>query len=171
MTTRTIVIVVEVLAFFLPGLGQSAPPANQRSHVERFSTPEVRAERAETDANAKLALNSNDDVALNARSLARMRLGRYDDAYQDLRRAVSLKPTSSDYQSNLGYVLWKLGRADEAVSAERIALKLDDKNVTAHYQLGRFLLRLGERKDLAESISELHRALTLDPRQFEVRYE
>ncbi len=171
MATRTIVIVAGVLACFAPGLGQSAPPTNQRSHVERFSTPEVRAERAEADANAKLAANPNDDVALNARSLARMRLGRYNEAYEDLRRAVSLKPAFSDYQSNLGYVLWKIGRTDEAVSAERIALKLDDKNVTAHYQLGRFLLRLGEQKDLNEAISELRRALALDPRQFEVRFE
>ncbi len=170
MTIRTIAIVAGALACFAPALGQSALP-NQRSHVERFSTPAVRAERAEADADAKLAANPNDDAALNARSLARMRLGRYNEAYEDLRRAVSLKPAVSDYQANLGYVLWKLGRANEAVSAERIALKLDDNNVTAHYQLGRFLLRLGEQKDLNESISELRRALALDPRQYEVRFE
>jgi len=89
-------------------------PARVRSHVERFSTPEVRAGRDEADANAKLTANPNDDQALNARALARMRLGRYNEAFDDLRRAVSLKPASAEYQANLGYVLWKLGRPEEA---------------------------------------------------------
>ena len=149
----------------------SSTPATERSHVERFSSPEVRAGRDEADANSKLAANPNDNQALNARSLARMRLGRYNEAYDDLRRAVSLKPSSSEYQANLGYVLWKLGRPEEAVNAEREALRLDPKNFTGHYQLGRFLLRLGEQKDLGEAIAELRKALDLDPRQFEVRFE
>ncbi len=118
MTIRLYSLVVLV---FAPLTSLSAQPASQtvRSHVERFRTPEVRAERAEADANTKLTANPNDDVTLNARSLARMRLGRYNEAYEDLRRALSLKPDNSDYQANLGYVLWKLGRVDEAVSAER----------------------------------------------------
>jgi len=171
MTMRTFSLVVLVFAPLALVSAQPAPSQTVRSHVERFRTPEVRAERAEADANEKLTANPNDDVNLNARSLARMRLGRYSEAYEDLQRAVSLKPNNSDYRANLGYVLWKLGRVDEAVSAERAALKLDPKNTTAHYQLGRFLLRLGERKDLDEAISELRRALELDPRQYEVRFE
>src|SRR5882724_2599114 len=168
---------IAVLVLFVWGGVQSTQPqppnspARVRSHVERFSTPEVRAGRDEADANSKLTANPNDDQALNARALARMRLGRYNEAFDDLRRAVSLKPATAEYQANLGYVLWKLGRPEEAVNAERAALKLDPKNFTAHYQLGRFLLRLGEQKDLAEAIAELKRALELDPRQYEVRFE
>src|ERR1041384_6817321 len=78
-----------------PMLAQTALP--QRPHVERFSTPEVRAERSEADATAKLAANSNDTEALNARALARMRLGRYSEAYEDLHRATALKPSNADY--------------------------------------------------------------------------
>src|ERR1700730_13601993 len=87
---------------------QSTNPPRVRSHVERFSTPEVRAGRDEADANSKLTTNTNDDQALNARALARMRLRHYTEAYDDLRRAVSLKSANSEYQANLGYVLWKL---------------------------------------------------------------
>ncbi len=118
-----------------------APAVPARSHVDRFSTPEIRAGRVEAETNAKLATNPNDTEALNLRAAARVRFGRYAEAYEDLRRAVSLKPSDPEYQANLGYVLWKLGRSDEAVSAERAALKLDDKNFMAHHQLGRFLLR------------------------------
>jgi tetratricopeptide (TPR) repeat protein len=145
--------------------------SEERSHVERFSTAEVRAERAEADTTAKLAQSPNDDNALNARALARMRLGRNKEAHDDLVRAVSLKPENSEYHANLGYVLWKLGHPEEAINAERTALKLDERNTAAHYQLGRFLLRLGDEKDLKEAITELRRALELDPRQYDVRFE
>src|SRR4030095_5297556 len=108
------VLVLVMLGGILTIQGQpSNSPARVRSHVERFSTPEVRAGKDETEANAKLAANPNDDTELNALSLARMRLGHYNEAYDDLRRAVSLKPSNSEYQANLGYVLWKLGRPEE----------------------------------------------------------
>ena len=172
MVSRPILIVPLILA----SLGAfsasvAAQQLKEKSHVERFSSPEVRAERDEATATANLGTNASDDQALNARALARMRLGRYKEAYDDLRRAVSIKPANSDYQANLGYVLWKLGQPDEAIAAERAALKLNPKNTTAHYQLGRFLLRMGEQRNLAEAVAELRKALELDPRQYEVRFE
>lgn len=172
MVIRSILTVPLVLA----SLGAfstsvAAQQGKERSHVERFSALEVRAEREEIAANEKLTANPNDDQALNTRAIARMRLGRYQEAYDDLRRSVELKPADSDYQANLGYVLWKLGRPDEAIGAERAALKLNAKNTTAHYQLGRFLLRVGHQQDLNEAIAELRKTLELDPRQYEARFE
>jgi tetratricopeptide (TPR) repeat protein len=156
----------------LPLLAQTPSPTGAtRSHVERFSTPEVRAEKAESDATAKLKANPQDAEALNARALARLRLNHYQDAYTDLRQAVALNPAKADYQANVGYVLWKLGRANEAIDAERAAQKLDDKNYTAHYQLGRFLLRIGDPRQLPEAALQFRRALELDPRQYDVRFE
>jgi tetratricopeptide (TPR) repeat protein len=148
---------------------QTAPSA--RSHVGRFSTTEMRAERVETDQTAKLAANPNDTEALNLRALARMRFGRYQESYEDLRRAASLKPNNADYQANLGFALWKLGRVEEAINAERAAIKLQDNNFTAHFQLGRFLMRVGGKDQLAESAAHLRRALELDPKQYDVRFE
>lgn len=145
--------------------------AQTRSHVERFSTLEMRAGRLEADADARLAANPDDADALNARATARMGFGRYPEAHEDLRRAVALKPDSSAFRANLGYALWKLGRPEEAVAAERAALKLDEKNYTARYQLGRFLLRLGGREGLAEAAQHLRRALEIDPRHYDARFE
>ena len=142
-----------------------------RSHVERFATNEARAEKDEADAEAKLARNPNDAETLNARANARIRLGRYQEAQEDLRRAVKLKPSNADYLANLGYVLYKLGRAAEAVESERAALKLDRNNFTAHYQLGRFLLLSGDPKVLPEAASLLKRAIELDPRRSEIRFD
>ncbi|HUE81096.1 MAG TPA: tetratricopeptide repeat protein [Pyrinomonadaceae bacterium] len=172
MLTRSFVVLALCFASATYSAGQSsATTSKSRSHVERFSTPAARAERDEVEANQKLATQPNDDVVLNMRAIARMRLGRYSESLDDLQRAVSLKPNKSEYHANLGYVLWKLGRLNEAISAERAALKLDEKNFTAHYQLGRFLLRIGNDSDLDDTITHLKRALELDPRQYEVRFE
>lgn len=153
------------------GPATTAPPPPARSHVERFSTPEARAEQVEGQANARLVANPNDADALNLRALARLRFGRYSEAYEDLRRAVALAPDNSDYQAGLGYVLWKLGRPAEAISTERVALKLNDKNFAAQYQLGRFLLRTGGREQLTEAVEHLRRAIELEPRQYDARFE
>lgn len=150
-----------------------APASNVRSHVERFSSTEVRAERAEADASAKLNVNPKDVEALNARAYARMSLGRYQEAAEDLRRAVALAPTRAEYHAGLGYTLWKIGRHAEAIEAERRAIKLDENNFTAHYQLGRFLLFTGgnNKQQLMEAALHLRRALEIDPRRSEVRFD
>lgn len=153
----------------------SAQPADlkpkQRSHVERFSTAEMRAERTEAEMSALIAANPRDAATFNARALARMRLGKYAEAAEDLRRALQIDAKNSEYQANYGYALWKLGQPEEAVKAERVAIGLDDKNFTAHYQLGRFLLRIGDEKQIGEALTHLKKALELDPRQYEVRFE
>src|SRR5262245_6439318 len=164
-----ILVVVSSIAYSQES--DATKPTTVKSHVERFSTPAMRAERADAEASAALQTNPNDAQALNNRSLARMRLGKYRDAEADLQRAVTLKSDVSDYHANLGYVLWRLGRATEAVTEERTALKLDEKNYTAHYQLGRFLLRIGDSKLLTEAATHLRRAVEIDPRQYEARFE
>ncbi|MFN2511185.1 MAG: tetratricopeptide repeat protein [Pyrinomonadaceae bacterium] len=154
-------------------LAQVPTPDQQRSHVERFSSTEARAKRAELAANANLNTNANDVDALNARAYARMTTGRYQEAYDDLSRAVTLRPTHAEYRASLGYVLWKIGRHNEAIEAERAAIKLDEKNFTAHYQLGRFLLFTGgsDKQRLAEAAVHLRRALEIDPRRTDIRFD
>jgi tetratricopeptide (TPR) repeat protein len=173
MRFRGIVFFAVCLAFPTAYLAQSSPSSARtgRSHVERFSSPEARAGRAEAEATAKINANSSDPEAYNARSLARMHLGQYAEAQDDLRRAIALKPTEAEYHANLGYVLWKLGHFEEAIRAERAALGLDEKNFTAHYQLGRFLLRIGDKKQFSEASTHLQRAVELQPLQSEVRFE
>jgi tetratricopeptide (TPR) repeat protein len=160
-----------IICFFFGTVFGQTPTPTSRSHVERFSTPEARAVRIEQETTEKLQKNPNDAVTLNDRALARLRLQKFPEAFEDLQKAIELDPKSADYRANLGYVLWKLGRGNEAIQAEREALKLDEKNYTANYQLGRFLLRTGDKNLLKEAVERLKKALELDARQYEVRFE
>ena len=152
-------------------VGQTGGTASSRSHLERFSTSQARAERDEAELSEKLKVDPNNAQNLNARAYARMGLGNYLEALQDLSRAVAIDPKRAEYHANLGYALWKLGRHAEAVNSEREALKLDEKNFTAQYQLGRFLLMGGDPTQLAAAATHLRRALEIDPRRSEVRFD
>lgn len=164
------------VCFFLSGGSINAQPkatvgAAPRSHVERFSSQQSRAEQAELGASAKLNANPNDAEALNERAYARMGLGRYPEAVQDLIRTVAINPKKADYYANLGYALWKTGDREAAIAAERTALKLDEKHFTANYQLGRFLLLSGDSSQLQQAAGHLRRAIEIDPRRSEVRFD
>lgn len=150
---------------------QTSDKQATKSHVERFGTQQARAGRVEAETSAKLASNPKDSEALNLRALARLRFGKYREAYDDLSHAVTLRPDNSEYQANLGYVLLKLGRIDDAVAAERTALRLDEKNFSARFQLGRILIRLGKPEQLKEAVIHLRRALELQPQTYDVRFE
>jgi len=55
-------------------------------------------------------------------------------------------------------------------NAERAALKLDPKN-SPRIINWKVSAQTRRKKDLAEAIAELKKAIALDPRQFEVRFE
>lgn len=153
-------------------IGQTpSPTAAKKTHVERFTTPESRAARNEIELTEKLKTDQTDGNLYNDRALARIRLQKMPEALQDLQKAIELSPKNAEFYANLGYVLWKLGKYAEAISAEREALKLDEKNYTANYQLGRFLIRTGDKSLLKEASEKLRKALEIDPRQYEVRFE
>lgn len=119
----------------------------------------------------KIRKEPSNPVAYNERGLARSRLQKYAEALEDFKRAADLDSKNADYRANLGYILWKLGKTDEAVAAERKALELEPKNFTANYQLGRFLLRTGNEKFIREATEKLKTAIEIDPRQYEIRFE
>lgn len=167
-------VITMILLTFVTTDGQTSetsPTPQPLTHVERFSTPEARAAKIEKETTGKIKANPTDPKIINERALARTRLQKYPEALADLQKAVSLDSQNADYKANLGYVLWKLGRGQEAIKSEREALELDEKNYTANYQLGRFLLRTGDKNLLKEAAGRLKKALEIDPRQYEVRFE
>jgi predicted Zn-dependent protease len=83
---------------------------------------------------------ANDPVVLNDLALCLARAQRHDEAIEQLRSAVALKPDSLLYRNNLAAVLIQSHRADEAVHvlAETHGLAV------AHYNVGYLLNQQGE---------------------------
>src|SRR2546425_192184 len=94
---------------------------SELSHVERFTDPKVKLERAERDATARLDSNPRDARAFLDRGVARLSLGELKQAVTDLREAAELDPKSAEARAQLAYGLWLLGALPEALVAARVS--------------------------------------------------
>lgn len=160
----SLTVLVVVLA--LGGLGAQK---KEVSHVERFATPEAKFAIVEEEATARLRQNPRDGHALLERGTARLHLGRFAAAVDDLKQAAALDPTSPDVQAKLAFALWRSGSRSQAIAAAREALERDPNYASAHYCLGQLLLRPGG--DPQEALQHLKRAVELDPDQPELRLD
>jgi protein O-mannosyl-transferase len=77
-----------------------------------------------------------------------------------IQTAVKFKPRNSDAETNLGNVLLKSDRVDEAVEHYRNVVAYDPSSPRAHYNLAVGLHRLGR---FSEAVAQYKDALALDP--------
>ncbi|MDO8861335.1 tetratricopeptide repeat protein [Haliea sp. E1-2-M8] len=98
----------------------------------------------ESDLRHILALNPDNATALNALGYTLSnRTTRYDEAYTLIARALVLAPDEPAILDSMGWVLFQLGRTEEAVSyLQRAWESMPDPEVAAH--LGEALWSLGE---------------------------
>src|SRR5207253_1220942 len=92
------------------------------------------------------------------------KLGRYPEAEQHFRSAVSLKPKYADAHGNLGTVLRWRGHLAGAENSLRRAVKLKPTHVDARSSLGLTLLTLGRTIDAK---AEFEKVLRIAPRHAE----
>jgi tetratricopeptide (TPR) repeat protein len=106
---------------------------------------------AERDLRLLLRLQPNDEQALNALGYILVtRTTRYHEAYGLIDKALKLAPDNAMIIDSMGWVLFKLGRADEALTyLEKAYVLLPDQEIAAHY--GEVLWSLG-RKDEAKTL-------------------
>src|SRR5216684_3229590 len=139
------------------------------SHVERFTDPLTKWRNAEQEASARLAANPKDSHALADRGVARLNLGRIEEASGDLNRAAELDTTSAELRAQLAYAFMLLGRQPEAIAAAKAALVLNPENEAAHANLGRALLQGGS--DPQQAAVHLKRAVELNPEDSNLRFD
>jgi tetratricopeptide (TPR) repeat protein len=107
----------------------------------------------ETDLRAILEQEPDNAQALNALGYTLAdRTARYDEAYHLIRRALELSPEDFYILDSMGWVLYRLGRLDEAIDfLQRARAIRDDAEVAAH--LAEVLWVKGE-KDAARDVWE-----------------
>lgn len=100
----------------------------------------------EADLRHILAQNPDNATALNALGYTlTTRTSRYEEAYALIERALELAPDEPAILDSMGWVLFQLGRAEEAVGyLQRAWDGLPDPEVAAH--LGEVLWSLGEQQ-------------------------
>jgi tetratricopeptide (TPR) repeat protein/2-polyprenyl-3-methyl-5-hydroxy-6-metoxy-1,4-benzoquinol methylase len=86
--------------------------------------------------------------------------GRFDEAIEGYREALSIRPTFAEAHNSLGNALADQGRLDEAVSSYNQALSVNPAYAEAHSNLATVLLDQGKHQ---EAVASFRRAITLRP--------
>ncbi len=85
--------------------------------------------------------------------------GNYDEAITAFEKVLKLSPNNPDGLANLGFLAYERGQNEKAETLLRQAIK-EDKNIfTAHYDLGRLLIRL---KRIDEALPILEKGAELN---------
>ncbi|MFB3132111.1 MAG: tetratricopeptide repeat protein, partial [Rhodothermales bacterium] len=85
-------------------------------------------------------------------------VGRFEEAIQEMRRALQLDPLSPLYNTQLGGVFLNAGRLDEAIAQLRLTLNLFPDEALAHEYLGLAYLQKGM---FAPGITEIQKRNSL----------
>lgn len=102
--------------------------------------------------------SESDEVMAKARGLYQE--GRDDEALEQLRRAVTLDPTSAESYLLSGRIHQRMGDQEAAIATLKTAIFWDPKLIDAYILLGRIFL---ERGDRAEATKYAASAMTIDP--------
>ncbi|MCP4040301.1 MAG: tetratricopeptide repeat protein, partial [bacterium] len=118
-----------------------------------------RSAEAVVEYESALAVDPMDVRANNNIALALTELGRLDKAALHFSNSLAVEPKAEIY-SDLGFVLDRQGRSDEAIENYRKAIALDPETRSAHFNLAVSLLRRGE---LDQSATHYEAALRVKP--------
>lgn len=108
-----------------------------------------------------LELDPNNHLAMNDYAYALAEDERdLEKALRLIRRAIAIKSNIGAYHDTHGWVLYKLGRYDEALRELRIAVSTAPDTAELRYHLAAVYAKLGRKDD---ALVELEKALALQP--------
>ena len=126
------------------------------------------AEAAMSTLRRAVALAPAEAEAHSVLGVALLATGHADEALVELAKAASIDPGSAARHSNVGTAYFMNGRVPEATREYEAAVRLADTDARAHSELGAALLA---GNDGVRAISELRRAIELDPARAAFRLE
>lgn len=108
-----------------------------------------------------LQLDPNNHLAMNDYAYALAENGReLEKALRLIRRAIAIKSNIGAYHDTHGWVLYKLGRYEEALRELRIAVETAPDTADLRYHLAAVYAKLGQHDN---ALVELEKALALQP--------
>lgn len=108
-----------------------------------------------------LELDPSNHLAMNDYAYALAEDGReLEKALRLIRRAIAIKSNIGAYHDTHGWVLYKLGRYEEALRELRIAVETAPDTADLRYHLAAVYVKLGKKDD---ALVELEKALVLQP--------
>ena len=113
---------------------------------------------AENQYQHALRLNPNYPTAHRSYAMFLSRMGRFDEAIREAKRAQELDPLSLEGNVGVGFAFYHARRDDEAIPWFRRVLDMDPSYWRAHWGLG---LALAQKKRYDEAIAELRKAVEL----------
>jgi tetratricopeptide (TPR) repeat protein len=146
----------------------------EQSHPDLLYSRAMLAEKMgrldllETDLKAVLAEDADNATALNALGYTLAdRTERYEEAYGYIKRAYDISPNDFYILDSMGWVLYRMGRLDEAVDYLQRALELrNDPEIAAH--LGEVFWVMGNKKAAKEVWETALKGTPTDDRLLEV---
>jgi tetratricopeptide (TPR) repeat protein len=118
---------------------------------------------------AALQANPQDRHARMERGLARLRLGRFQEALADLSEAAAQPPPDADAYAALAYAQLSAGQLPQALEAAQAALRLDPRHAGANFYAARVLMQAGG--DLRQAIEHLEKAADRNPEDVDAQFE
>lgn len=88
------------------------------------------------------------------------KVGRYQEALQELKAALQLDPGYIDVINNTAVTYYHMGKNDEAIQALQEAIQSNPDNVQAHCNLGNIFISQGR---IDEASEEIDKAIRLNP--------
>ena len=111
----------------------------------------------------KYPLSDQSGPAHYARSVAYFRVAKIDEALNEIRTLTEQHPDNAYFHELEGQILFEFGRVNDSVEPHRRSIALLSDNALLRINLGRSLLATNEPPLVEEAVSELKRALLLEP--------
>ena len=122
---------------------------------------------AATKYTAVLGMDPTNVVALSSLGAICYQQNRFDDAEENLRKAVAAAPNDSNTRSLLGVIFYRKGLTEDAYRELNRAVTLDPRNAEAHNYLGIVLTQKGWG---AAGEQEIRRAIELNPQYADAHF-
>ncbi|EAR88215.1 tetratricopeptide repeat protein (macronuclear) [Tetrahymena thermophila SB210] len=99
-------------------------------------------------------------AAYHLRGICYLNIDKYEEAYQDLQKAVEYKPENIQFNFSLAQCQFKFEKFEDSIQTYQKIIDLDKNKVGAYIKMAQALVRL---KKIDESVKVLNDVLKIDP--------